>query len=75
MFGLSDKVCKSRRWSDCTYARASPVSLSRKLLSPVSEAASKTGLYLSRSLVHRQTWRLTGVNLDVLVALLIHVMA
>ena len=47
MLGLRsniDKVCKSRRWSDCTYARASPVSLSRKPLSPVPEVASKTGL-------------------------------
>ena len=47
MLGLRsniDKVCKSRRWSDCTYARASPVSLSRKPLSTVPEVASKTGL-------------------------------
>ena len=56
------KVCKSRRWSDCTYARASPVSLSRKLLSPVPEVASRTGLSLSRSIVHCQTWRLTGLS-------------
>ena len=60
----SDKVCKSQRWSDCTYARASPVSLSRKPLRPVPEVASKTGLSLSRSLVHRQTWRLTGSYLS-----------
>ena len=30
------------------------------VMSPVPEAAPKTGLSLSRSLVHRQTWRLTG---------------
>ena len=44
--------------AQCTCARASPVSLPRKPLSPVPEVASKTGLSLSRSLVHRQTWRL-----------------
>ena len=43
-----------------TFARACPVSLSRKPLSPGTEATSKTDLSLSRSLVHRQTWRLTG---------------
>ena len=43
-----------------TFARACPVSLSRKPLSPGIEATSKTDLSLSRSLVHRQTWRLTG---------------
>ena len=43
-----------------TFARACPVSLSRKPLSPGTEATSKTELSLSRSLVHRQTWRLTG---------------
>ena len=42
------------------FARACPVSLSRKQLSPGTEATSKTDLSLSRSLVHRQTWRLTG---------------
>ena len=44
-----------------TFASACPVSLSRKPLSPGTEATSKTDLSLSRSLVHRQTWRLTGV--------------
>ena len=43
-----------------TFARASPVSFSRKPLSPGIEATPKTDLSLSRSLVHRQTWRLTG---------------
>ena len=43
-----------------TLARACPVSLSRKPLSPGIEATPKTDLSLSRSLVHRQTWRLTG---------------
>ena len=43
-----------------TFARASPVSLSRKPLRPDIEATPKTDLSLSRSLVHRQTWRLTG---------------
>ena len=44
--------------AQCTYASATPVLLSRKPLSPVPEAAPKTGLSHSRSLVHRQTWRL-----------------
>ena len=44
-----------------TFARACPVSLSRKPLSPGIEATPKTDLSLSCSLVHRQTWRLTGV--------------
>ena len=44
-----------------TFARACPVSLSRKPLSPGIEATQKTDLSLSRSLVHRQTWRLTGI--------------
>ena len=43
-----------------TFARACPVSLSREPLSPGIEATPKTDLSLSRSLVHRQTWRLTG---------------
>ena len=43
-----------------TFARACPVSLFRKPLSPDIEATPKTDLSLSRSLVHRQTWRLTG---------------
>ena len=43
-----------------TFARACPVSLSRNPLSPGIEATPKTDLSLSRSLVHRQTWRLTG---------------
>ena len=66
MFGLrsnSDEVCKSRRRGDCTYAHASPVSLSRKQLSLWSRTKKKTQkkqTSLSRSLVHRQTWRLTG---------------
>ena len=45
-----------------TFGRACPVSLSRKPLSPGIEATPKTDLSLSRSLVHRQTWRLTGDN-------------
>ena len=48
-------------WGDCTFARASPVSLSRKPLSLDIEATPKTYLSLSGSLVHRQTWRLTGI--------------
>ena len=44
-----------------TFARACPVSLSRKPLSPGIEATPKTDLSLLRSLVHRQTWRLTGL--------------
>ena len=40
----SDEVCKSRRWSDFTYAVLSPVSFPRKPLSPVPEAAPKNGL-------------------------------
>ena len=45
-----------------TFARACPVSLSRNPLSPGIEATPKTDLSLSRSLVHRQTWRLTGLK-------------
>ena len=45
-----------------TFARACPVSLSRNPLSPGIEATPKTDLSLSRSLVHRQTWRLTGCS-------------
>ena len=56
----SYEIYKSRRWDDCTFARASPVSLSRKPLSFEIEATPKTYLSLSGSLVHRQTWRLTG---------------
>ena len=48
-----------------TFARACPVSLSRKPLSPGIEATPKTDLSLSRSLVHRQTWRLTGINIRI----------
>ena len=48
-----------------TFARACPVSLSRKPLSPGIEATPKTDLSLSCSLVHRQTWRLTGSVDDV----------
>ena len=44
-----------------TFARACPVSLTRKPLSPGTEATPKTDLSFSRSLVHRQTWRLTGI--------------
>ena len=44
-----------------TFARACPVSLSRKPLSRGIEATPKTDLSFSRSLVHRQTWRLTGI--------------
>ena len=54
------EIYKSRRWGDCTFARASPISLSRKPLSLDIEATPKTDLSLSGSLVHRQTWRLTG---------------
>ena len=43
-----------------TFARACPVSLSRKPLSPGIKATPKTDLSLSRSLLHRQTWRLTS---------------
>ena len=43
-----------------TFARAYPVSLSRKPLCPGIKATPKTDLSFSRSLVHRQTWRLTG---------------
>ena len=43
-----------------TFARACSVSLSRKPLSAGIKATPKTDLSLSRSLVHRQTWRLTG---------------
>ena len=43
-----------------TFARACPVSLSPNPLSPGIEVTPKTDLSLSRSLVHRQTWRLTG---------------
>ena len=45
-----------------TFVRASPVSLSLKPLRPDIEATPKTDLSLSRSLVHRQTWRLTGAT-------------
>ena len=48
-------------YGGCTFARASPVSLSRKPLSLELEATSKTDLSLSRSLVHHQTWRLIGI--------------
>ena len=54
------EIYKSRRWGDCTFACASPISLSRKPLSLDIEATPKTDLCLSGSLVHRQTWRLTG---------------
>ena len=46
-----------------TFARACPVSLSRKPLSPGIKATPKTDLSPSRSLVHRQTWRLTGFTI------------
>ena len=64
----SYEIYKSRRWGDCTFARASTVSLSRKPLSLDIEATQKTDLSVSGSLVHRQTWRVTsllqpGVNL------------
>ena len=58
----SYEIYKSRRWGDCTFARASPVSLSRKPFSLDIEATPKTDLSLSVSLVHRQTWRLTGLK-------------
>ena len=51
---------KSQKWGDCTFERASSVSLSRKPLSPDIEVTPKTGLSLSRSLVQRQARRLTG---------------
>ena len=40
----SYEIYKSRRWGDCTFARASPVSLSRKPLSPDNEATPKTDI-------------------------------
>ena len=43
-------IYKSRRWGDCTFARASPVSLSRKPLSPDIEATPKTNLPISFAL-------------------------
>ena len=46
----SYEIYKSRRWGDCTYARASPVSLSRKPLSPDIEASPKTNLPISFAL-------------------------
>ena len=57
----SYEIYKSRRWGDCTFARASPVSLSRKPLGLNIEATPKTDLSLSGSLVHLQTWRLAGL--------------
>ena len=63
----SYEIYKSRRWGDCTFARASPASLSRNPLSLDIEATPKTDLSLSRSLVDRQTWRLTGDNLQIAV--------
>ena len=57
----SYEIYKIRRWGDCTFARASPVSLPRKPLSLDIETTPKTDLSLSDSLVHRQTWRLPGV--------------
>ena len=56
----SYEIYKSRRWGDCTFARSSPVLLSRKPLSLDIESIPKTDLSVSGSLVHRQTWRLTG---------------
>ena len=44
-----------------TFARACPVSLSRIPLIPGIKATPKTDLSLSRSLVPRQIWRLTGI--------------
>ena len=38
----SYQIYKSRWWGDCTFARASPVSLSRKPLSLDIEATPKT---------------------------------
>ena len=46
----SYEIYKSRRWGDCTFARASPVSLSRKPLSPDIEATPKTNLPISFAL-------------------------
>ena len=46
----------------CTFARASPDSLPRKPFNLDVEATPKTDLPLSGSLVHRQTWRLTGIR-------------
>ena len=43
-------IYKSRRWGDCTFARASAVSLSRKPLSPDIEATPKTNLPISFAL-------------------------
>ena len=47
----SHKIYKSRRWGDCTFARASPVSLSRKPLSLDIEATPRKDLctYLFRA--------------------------
>ena len=56
----SYEIDKSGGGRVTTFARACPVSLSREPLSPGIEATPKTDLSLSRSLVHRQTWRLTG---------------
>ena len=47
----SYEIYKSRRWDDCTFARASPVSLSQKPLSLDIEATPKTDLSVSGSLV------------------------
>ena len=62
--GLADWV---QFWCvSCTFARASPVSLSLKPFSLDIEATPKTDLSLSVSLVHRQTWRLTGIICELL---------
>ena len=55
------EIYKSGRWGDCTFARASPVPLSRKPSLTLKPHQKQTYLSLSRSLVHRQTWRLTGL--------------
>ena len=46
----SYEIYKSGRWGDCTFARASPVPLSRKPLSPGIEATPKTNLPISFAL-------------------------
>ena len=54
MCGLRPKsyeTYKSRRWGDCTFARASPVSLSRKPLSPDIEVTQKAYLLRARSFI------------------------
>ena len=46
----SYEIYRSLRWGDCTFARATPVSLSWKPLSPDIEATPKTNLPISFAL-------------------------